>query len=596
LTRESIVELDATVEEKMEQFQKEANSIYTEAQKCGGDKRKEKLSIFNKKMERLTELEDALKSVVSRPLESNSEVVNKIAEVCDTQRDEAVKYINRTNGKDENFHEQVACSILTIYETPANVGDERIKAHAYQNVAELLALAGKKKGGGGLAKLEECLRRGEPEMANEIIDTFDAFSAARSLQRMKAMSALSPEDALRILAEKNNYEPYQKDEKGIWIPGPKSILLKECYDSFERTFEETLKQTAVKGKDKHGVIARQARKMFQKTADIAMLVGKISAIWSAEKSPRDTHDQISCTLKPHAAQVYAVFRILKLDTACAEKSWTQFAKDLAKDGLAYLQGKESCLKSHMAEVKTGQGKSVILGLTCTVLAVMGFDVDCVCYSSYLSKRDLEDFQIIFTHFNVLESVRYDTFQELARRLINERGDVREMTAALCTSEKTTKRSRSTVPQNKNRVLLIDEVDVFFSNDFFGNTYDAVAQIKGSDVDHLLRVMWDKRESSSSDILSCVKKDAEYAKLMARVKDAETIVRAQLLMCIRELKDFIGDPQPKERPELQYKIVQGKVCYKTIDTLSSDVSFGYRFSQGDRAGRLIWMGEIIIKTH
>lgn len=41
---------------------------------------------------------------------------------------------------------------------------------------------------------------------------------------------------------------------------------------------------------------------------------------------------------------------------------------------------------------TGEGKSVALGATSTLLAILGYNVNVVCYSSYLSNRDRNDFK------------------------------------------------------------------------------------------------------------------------------------------------------------------------------------------------------------
>ena len=41
----------------------------------------------------------------------------------------------------------------------------------------------------------------------------------------------------------------------------------------------------------------------------------------------------------------------------------------------------------LVQVLTGEGKSLILGLLSTIFALIGFNVDVVCYSSYLSRRD-----------------------------------------------------------------------------------------------------------------------------------------------------------------------------------------------------------------
>ncbi len=58
------------------------------------------------------------------------------------------------------------------------------------------------------------------------------------------------------------------------------------------------------------------------------------------------------------------------------------------------------LQNHFMEIKTGEGKSLILGAMSTLLALMGHEVSCVCYSEYLSKRDYESFKDIFAAFGV----------------------------------------------------------------------------------------------------------------------------------------------------------------------------------------------------
>lgn len=53
------------------------------------------------------------------------------------------------------------------------------------------------------------------------------------------------------------------------------------------------------------------------------------------------------------------------------------------------------MENHVMQIKTGEGKSVILGSMAILLALMNYKVDCVSYSSYLSQRDYEDFKDIF---------------------------------------------------------------------------------------------------------------------------------------------------------------------------------------------------------
>jgi hypothetical protein len=90
-------------------------------------------------------------------------------------------------------------------------------------------------------------------------------------------------------------------------------------------------------------------------------------------------------MRPHAAQIISIIRILSLDI---------FDGHLISIGKKLFSIKTN-LRNHLVEIKTGEGKSITLGLTSIILAGMGYGVDCVCYSEYLSSRDYKDFEMIF---------------------------------------------------------------------------------------------------------------------------------------------------------------------------------------------------------
>jgi len=47
------------------------------------------------------------------------------------------------------------------------------------------------------------------------------------------------------------------------------------------------------------------------------------------------------------------------------------------------------------KVKTGEGKSIMLGILSSFFALLGYNVDVICYSNYLSERDYNDFKNFF---------------------------------------------------------------------------------------------------------------------------------------------------------------------------------------------------------
>ena len=65
------------------------------------------------------------------------------------------------------------------------------------------------------------------------------------------------------------------------------------------------------------------------------------------------------------------------------------------------------------------------GLSC-LLALLGFNVYCACYSKHLSSRDYLAFREIIQDLGLLNRVHYSTLAGLAESIINKNGDLRDM--------------------------------------------------------------------------------------------------------------------------------------------------------------------------
>jgi hypothetical protein len=72
----------------------------------------------------------------------------------------------------------------------------------------------------------------------------------------------------------------------------------------------------------------------------------------------------------------------------------------------------------MAEVGTGEGKSIVLAILSTYLAVVGYNVRCSCYSQYLSERDENSFKELFECLSLDDKIRYGTFNNICEEILN----------------------------------------------------------------------------------------------------------------------------------------------------------------------------------
>jgi preprotein translocase subunit SecA len=115
-------------------------------------------------------------------------------------------------------------------------------------------------------------------------------------------------------------------------------------------------------------------------------------------------DQIDFKKEPHVTQVLSLLVLFDMHvSAAAQQSNTLLIK----------------LSNRLIQIKTGQGKSIILGIASTIFALLGYHVDVVCYSAYLSERDFAGFLQIFNSCLVTEKVRYGTFLQLSSDIIKK---------------------------------------------------------------------------------------------------------------------------------------------------------------------------------
>ena len=57
-------------------------------------------------------------------------------------------------------------------------------------------------------------------------------------------------------------------------------------------------------------------------------------------------------------------------------------------------------------MKTGEGKSIILGILVAYFTFKGYNVNFVCYSPYLSERDFKSFENLFKELEIEDKIKY----------------------------------------------------------------------------------------------------------------------------------------------------------------------------------------------
>ena len=256
--------------------------------------------------------------------------------------------------------------------------------------------------------------------------------------------------------------------------------------------------------------------------------------------------------RPHAIQVLAVFCLLDIDGGESEQ-----------------------LRRHLVQVGTGEGKSLILAVAAAALALLGFEVHCACYSAYLSERDYKVFKGLFEQLGVVsaktQSVHYGSFYDLCGRFFNEgQGMTAGEKVKRFVSPPETESSRSEVssapssvaaPRRRPRVLLVDEVDVFFDKDFYGKTYSPYILLGKPEAKALVNYIWSHRSGLT---FQEVVKTAKYQACCGVYAGFEGLIEEvvkDFLACARNFQP-VGYEIEGDSPE------SNRICIKIQDETSS----------------------------
>lgn len=291
--------------------------------------------------------------------------------------------------------------------------------------------------------------------------------------------------------------------------------LKQCYDRYQEEFQKFLQDTANETSDD------RIDKIVSKVKQIAMssnlvdiikwdeqikfeiipeLIAGFATVWSIRES-RDLV-QFGQYLKPHCIQIVCVFLLLGLDS-------------------------DQSISKHLAQVLTGQGKSLVLGLLSAVLALTGNNVRMVCYSEYLAKRDRCNFEDFFTMFGVHSRISYGTFEEMANEILNPTINGKKQ----CLRQLVEKRILNHDGQSIGKIaqldvsktiLLIDEVDVFFTDQFYGNYYNPCTRIKLTGLTRVQEKIWKIVQDNIQDKDVVFLKVKEFIEENVKCRDTELL--------------------------------------------------------------------------
>ncbi|KAL7555469.1 hypothetical protein ACA910_006131 [Epithemia clementina (nom. ined.)] len=232
----------------------------------------------------------------------------------------------------------------------------------------------------------------------------------------------------------------------------------------------------------------------------------------------------------------------------------------------------SSLESQVMQIRTGEGKSLILGATAVILALLGFRVRCVCYSEYLSNRDYDLFKDLFSYFQIIDRIKYSKITTLSEDCTRSKGDIRKMTQSLLegklASTGTNAMKQGSTNALEQEILIVDEFDVFFGSDFYGQTYNQVFQLQDPDVAEILKYVWSTSKRVGHRLkLTEIQGIRPYHDLIRKYKDYSFLLDNEISLMIDQVKRFDDEP---------YHLDQStdRIGYQVMDSIEYDVTYGY----------------------
>jgi hypothetical protein len=343
--------------------------------------------------------------------------------------------------------------------------------------------------------------------------------------------------------------------KGLELPAIESEKLKKLYGSFDceytkfvldgltafRSDEHLL--TSMKEQLVDGAKAGAASASIRYEEQVVSLTARLFAHWSLS----NLNDLVRAEenvlpgrlskylMKPHAAQVIGCWILLNSHTA----------RDFHD------------LQHRLVELKTGEGKSIVLGVTASILALWGYAVDVVCYSSYLSQRDLNAFRRMFADFEVENLIWYGTIMELFEKHL---GSFRERANQLIGGSSAEPLVREVY---RPSVLLVDEVDVFFGHDVFGAKFGVTTHFATESLPSLFKSIW-KCCTAGEAIPGDITRNC--------VSELPAVLRPQFTHTLRKMESHANSAL--QRPEGSYHVVADRIAYKYFDAVTSNLFYGY----------------------
>eukprot|EP00808_Paulinella_micropora_P003433 g32056.t1 len=454
---------------------------------------------------------------------------------------------------------ELASFIVNVIKNTHEISQKEVQAHTDEQVRNCLKRYHSKVNFFELAEILSMDEVGEELVSSGSYPEFQA-AVIKKTNDLMAKSGITSEDAVHRLQNKNPDVDAKTWER-----------LKAVHGKYEAKYQELVQKHLKDSKNEVKLdqltwkVKQLAHKATTNDEDFPILLANMNALWTVSSSAGAWQlKQDEAMIKaPNVIQALTLLRLVGADQP-RESTLANWGKSV----VGFITGSwTSKVASHLAEVETGGGKSIVLGLLATFLALLGCQVDVGCYSKRLIERDEADFDEFWKLVGVRAQIGYWTLKELSSHVINERGDVRELTKAFLTGKE--RKLEENASPERPRILLIDEVDVFMQKDFYGACYEQGTLIKSPEISNLFKYVWSNRQAPPK--LEDMKHTQAYQDVLRAMPRLEKVLDLAVASMLRDVQHF-STPQYQFKTDEGGRVVLG---YRDHGDISTTKQYGFK---------------------
>ena len=118
-------------------------------------------------------------------------------------------------------------------------------------------------------------------------------------------------------------------------------------------------------------------------------------------------------------------------------------------------------------------------------------------------------------------------------------------------------------EKPKKILLIDEIDVLFNKDYYGDTFNQSIDLRDDSIANLFKFIWANKDKNQMDY-DFIKNSSEFKKVIEKFKSLQKILQNQINGMVAALTTY---------KDQNYAIIDRKIMYKVEDSYR-EVSYRY----------------------